>query len=146
MGLQRSACVVHAFGVAWLLAQRNDAPCLQDHAFLACKCRESIGELQGSGHILTCGCACGALQFIYGYGVGGEYPLASSSAAERAEANKSLRFRRGEMIVCTFAMQACTGCVMLACTCGMRHAPCIEATSLASAQARCCWPWADCLV
>ncbi len=47
---------------------------------------------------------CG--QFIYGYGVGGEYPLASSSAAERAEANKALRFRRGEMIVCTFAMQA----------------------------------------
>ncbi len=138
MGLQRSACVVHAFGVAWLLAQSNDAPCLQNHAFLACKCRESIGELQDSGHILTCGCACGALQFIYGYGVGGEYPLASSSAAERAEANKSLRFRRGEMIVCTFAMQACTGCVMLACTCGMRHAPCIDATSLAPAQARCC--------
>ena len=48
-------------------------------------------------------CACA--QFIYGYGVGGEYPLASSSAAERAEANKALRFRRGEMIVCTFAMQ-----------------------------------------
>ena len=53
--------------------------------------------------------AAGARQFIYGYGVGGEYPLASSSAAERAEANKSLRFRRGEMIVCTFAMQACAG-------------------------------------
>ena len=39
------------------------------------------------------------------YGVGGEYPLASSSAAERAEANKALRFRRGEMVVCTFSMQ-----------------------------------------
>lgn len=51
----------------------------------------------------TAVCACA--QFIYGYGVGGEYPLASSSAAERAEANKALRFRRGEMIVCTFAMQ-----------------------------------------
>ncbi|KAK9906884.1 hypothetical protein WJX75_009747 [Coccomyxa subellipsoidea] len=44
-------------------------------------------------------------QFIFGYGVGGEYPLASSSAAERAEANKALRFRRGEMVVCTFSMQ-----------------------------------------
>jgi MFS family permease len=44
-------------------------------------------------------------QFIFGYGVGGEYPLASSSASERAEANKALRFRRGEMVVCTFTMQ-----------------------------------------
>ena len=35
----------------------------------------------------------------------GEYPLASSSASERAEANKALRFRRGEMVVCTFTMQ-----------------------------------------
>lgn len=46
-----------------------------------------------------------SVQFIFGYGVGGEYPLASSSAAERAEANKALRFRRGEMVVCTFSMQ-----------------------------------------
>jgi MFS family permease len=44
-------------------------------------------------------------QFVFGYGVGGEYPLASSSASERAEANKALRFRRGEMVVCTFTMQ-----------------------------------------
>ena len=35
----------------------------------------------------------------------GEYPLASSSASERAESNKALRFRRGEMVVCTFTMQ-----------------------------------------
>ena len=45
-------------------------------------------------------------QFIYGFGVGGEYPLASSSAAERAEADAATRARRGETIVCTFAMQA----------------------------------------
>eukprot|EP00884_Botryococcus_braunii_P017221 jgi/Botrbrau1/4182/Bobra.0192s0042.1 len=44
-------------------------------------------------------------QAIFGYGVGGEYPLASSSAAERAEASKEMRNRRGEMIVCTFSMQ-----------------------------------------
>ncbi len=50
-------------------------------------------------------CARCWLQFIFGYGVGGEYPLASSSAAERAEASKALRFRRGEMVVCTFSMQ-----------------------------------------
>ena len=37
----------------------------------------------------------------------GEYPLASSSASERAESNKALRFRRGEMVVCTFTMQVC---------------------------------------
>ncbi len=52
------------------------------------------------------------LQFIFGYGVGGEYPMASSSAAERAEASKRLRFRRGEMVVCTFAMQVWPGTVI----------------------------------
>jgi len=38
-------------------------------------------------------------------GVGGEYPLASSSAAERAEADPELRQRRGEMVVLTFSQQ-----------------------------------------
>jgi hypothetical protein len=47
---------------------------------------------------------------VFGYGVGGEYPLASSSASERAEANRALRFRRGEMVVCTFTMQARRPC------------------------------------
>ena len=42
------------------------------------------------------------IQVVWG---AGEYPLASSSASERAEANKALRFRRGEMVVCTFTMQ-----------------------------------------
>jgi MFS family permease len=44
-------------------------------------------------------------QAVFAYGVGGEYPIASSTASERAEASKNLRFRRGEMVVCTFAMQ-----------------------------------------
>ncbi|KAK9812798.1 hypothetical protein WJX72_004025 [[Myrmecia] bisecta] len=44
-------------------------------------------------------------QTIFGYGVGGEYPMASSSASERAEASKAMRHRRGELVVCTFAMQ-----------------------------------------
>jgi hypothetical protein len=38
-------------------------------------------------------------------GVGGEYPLASSSAAERAEADPALRERRGEVVVLTFSQQ-----------------------------------------
>ena len=45
------------------------------------------------------------LQVIFGYGVGGEYPIASSSAAERAEADKQLQFKRGETVILVFAMQ-----------------------------------------
>ncbi|KAA6426474.1 MAG: proton phosphate symporter [Trebouxia sp. A1-2] len=44
-------------------------------------------------------------QVIFGYGVGGEYPIASSSAAERAEADKQLQFKRGETVILVFAMQ-----------------------------------------
>ncbi|PSC68539.1 proton phosphate symporter [Micractinium conductrix] len=43
--------------------------------------------------------------FFYAVGVGGEYPLASSSAAERAEGDPELRKRRGEMVVLTFSQQ-----------------------------------------
>ena len=50
-------------------------------------------------------CWPGMLSLIYMACFTGEYPLASSSASERAEANKALRFRRGEMVVCTFTMQ-----------------------------------------
>ena len=42
---------------------------------------------------------------VYGIGVGGEYPLASSSAAERAEGNPEMRKRRGETVVLTFSQQ-----------------------------------------
>ena len=44
-------------------------------------------------------------QVMFGYGVGGEYPIASSSAAERAEADKQLQFKRGETVILVFAMQ-----------------------------------------
>lgn len=44
-------------------------------------------------------------QVIFGYGVGGEYPIASSSAAERAEADRQLQFKRGETVILVFAMQ-----------------------------------------
>ncbi|KAI7842967.1 hypothetical protein COHA_003372, partial [Chlorella ohadii] len=43
--------------------------------------------------------------FFYAVGVGGEYPLAASSAAERAEGDPELRKRRGEMVVLTFSQQ-----------------------------------------
>ena len=41
------------------------------------------------------------------YGVGGEYPLAASSAAERAETGGISKARhRGREVVLTFSMQA----------------------------------------
>lgn len=43
--------------------------------------------------------------FFYACGVGGEYPLASSSAAERAESDPKLRHRRGELVVLAFSGQ-----------------------------------------
>ncbi|KAL4434292.1 hypothetical protein ABPG75_000733 [Micractinium tetrahymenae] len=43
--------------------------------------------------------------FLFGTGVGGEYPVASSSAAERAEGSRTMRRRRGEMVVLTFSQQ-----------------------------------------
>ncbi|KAL4458363.1 hypothetical protein ABPG75_013228 [Micractinium tetrahymenae] len=43
--------------------------------------------------------------FFYAVGVGGEYPLASSSAAEKAEGDPQLRKRRGETVVLAFSQQ-----------------------------------------
>ncbi len=43
--------------------------------------------------------------FTFGFGVGGEYPLASSSAAERAEADPEIRKRRGETVILVFSQQ-----------------------------------------
>lgn len=43
--------------------------------------------------------------FFYALGVGGEYPLASSSAAEKAEGDPKLRKRRGETVVLAFSQQ-----------------------------------------
>lgn len=45
-------------------------------------------------------------QFLFGYGVGGEYPMAAGSAAERAEAGgKRKAAKRGQEVVLTFSMQ-----------------------------------------
>jgi MFS family permease len=53
----------------------------------------------------------------YGFGVGGEYPMASSSAAERSQADDALRHRRGEQVVLTFSGQGMgnfvNGCIIL---------------------------------
>nr|BAU71128.1 proton/phosphate symporter [Parachlorella kessleri] len=43
--------------------------------------------------------------FFFGVGVGGEYPMASSSAAERAEGSKDTRKHRGRAVVLTFSQQ-----------------------------------------
>ena len=46
-----------------------------------------------------------AVQFIFGIGVGGEYPVASTSANERAESSSRLQKRRGETVVLVLSMQ-----------------------------------------
>ncbi|KAL4424952.1 hypothetical protein ABPG77_009681 [Micractinium sp. CCAP 211/92] len=43
--------------------------------------------------------------FLLGTGVGGEYPVASSSAAERAEGSRTMRRRRGETVLLVFSQQ-----------------------------------------
>jgi MFS family permease len=45
------------------------------------------------------------VQFIFGIGVGGEYPVASTSANERAESDPYLNNKRGETVVLVFSMQ-----------------------------------------
>jgi hypothetical protein len=61
-------------------------------------------------HLLPPAAASHALRtrvlLLPGIGVGGEYPVASASANERAEASEELRERRGETVVATFSMQA----------------------------------------
>lgn len=44
-------------------------------------------------------------QALFGFGVGGEFPVAAASAAERAESKLSLRALRGQTVVLVFAMQ-----------------------------------------
>lgn len=43
--------------------------------------------------------------FVLGAGVGAEYPVAASSAAERAEGSRAMRRRRGETVLLTFSQQ-----------------------------------------
>ncbi|KAK9807684.1 hypothetical protein WJX72_006095 [[Myrmecia] bisecta] len=45
-------------------------------------------------------------QTVFGFGVGGEFPVAASSASERAEGSEKLKSRRGQTVVLVFAMQA----------------------------------------
>ena len=45
----------------------------------------------------------------YGFGVGGEYPMAASSAAERAESSLSKRSLRGREVILTFSGQVGRG-------------------------------------
>ncbi|BDA43280.1 probable inorganic phosphate transporter 1-3 [Coccomyxa sp. Obi] len=45
-------------------------------------------------------------QLVFGFGVGGEYPMAAGSAAERAEAGgREMAKKRGREVVLTFSMQ-----------------------------------------
>ena len=56
-------------------------------------------------------------QAVFGVGVGGEYPIASTSASERAEADEQLHDRRGETVMLTFSMQGgCSRLNVLWCT------------------------------
>ena len=60
--------------------------------------------------MLTAFCVCQVIwyiiaQFVFGYGVGGEYPMAAGSAAERAEAggkkSAAKRGREVSLVKCT---------------------------------------------
>jgi hypothetical protein len=59
--------------------------------------------------VLCCAVPCCAVPCCvvcrYGFGVGGEYPMASASAAERSQADDELRHRRGEQVVMVFSGQ-----------------------------------------
>ena len=55
---------------------------------------------------------------MFGIGVGGEYPIASTSASERAEADVNLQHRRGETVMLTFSMQ---GAVYVRCRSAVLH-------------------------
>jgi hypothetical protein len=70
-------------------------------------------------------CVCLRAKRRYGFGVGGEYPMAAASAAERSQADASLRNRRGEQVVLTFSGQVrCRVCVCVrVCVrvCGVRQ-------------------------
>jgi MFS family permease len=99
-------------------------------------CADIIGRKWGSrlasstmlvGSIMLTACAGSDPQFlaifltalfVLGAGVGGEYPVASSSAAEKAEGSKAMRRRRGERVVLVFSQQgwgnlANTLCIVL---------------------------------
>ena len=53
-------------------------------------------------------------QFVFGYGVGGEYPMAAGSAAERAEAGgRAKASKRGMEVVLTFSMQGASAMLYL---------------------------------
>lgn len=74
-------------------------------------------SLMSIGAILLTACGAGlsghsfminyiVAQFVFGYGVGGEYPMAAGSAAERAEAGgRAKAAKRGMEVVLTFSMQ-----------------------------------------
>ena len=53
------------------------------------------------------------MQAVFGIGVGGEYPIASTSASERAEADVNLLHRRGETVMLTFSMQGAGAALLL---------------------------------
>jgi len=72
-----------------------------------------IFKLDFSGFFISQSCCMAAslivlpvsTQAIFGFGVGGEYPVASTSAAERAESSSTLVNRRGETVIMVFSMQ-----------------------------------------
>lgn len=46
-----------------------------------------------------------AAQALFGFGCGGEFPVAAASAAERAESTDELKGLRGQTTVLVFSMQ-----------------------------------------
>ena len=50
-----------------------------------------------------------AAQALFGFGCGGEFPVAAASAAERAESTDELKGLRGQTTVLVFSMQVIVG-------------------------------------
>ena len=74
------------------------------YAAVFCFMYQLYGLLKVIAYMLTFGVL---VQFTFGYGVGGEYPMAAGSAAERAEAKGRASARKRGQEVYTVAYKRC---------------------------------------
>ncbi len=101
--------------------------------FLSASC--GVPQSAAHNHVLSQPARCMQVmyivsQFVFGYGVGGEYPMAAGSAAERAEAGgKAMAKKRGREVVLTFSMQVRT---LILCPCLCLSPACLSLLSLSS--------------
>lgn len=75
------------------------------HGASAARHTGSAAILRAKQQLCFCAQMYTLSQAVFGVGVGGEYPIASTSASERAEADEALHDKRGETVMLTFSMQ-----------------------------------------